>query len=180
MIREKKVASIGGSSPMSRGMETTIVGQMLWGWKRWVKQGWPYVSSRHVQNKRGRPKFKSKAAKHIQNISATQNVPAMYLHLTSRLSHLPCMLKRKDLTKKKQKTHTTFSQKFLSGFSVSMVWILRTSRRGWASLFVQAWRDIFEASWGFTVIFEGEPPSNSALGREPPVKVMIVMVLLPQ
>ena len=88
---------------MSRGMETTIVGQMLWGWKRWVKQGWPYVSSRHVQNKRGRPKFKSKAAKHIQNISATQNVPAMYLHLTSRLSHLPCMLKRKDLTKKKTK-----------------------------------------------------------------------------
>lgn len=72
---------------------------------------------------------------------------------------------------KKQKTHNTFSQKFISGFSVSMVWILRTSRRGWASLFVQAWRDILEASWGFTVIFEGEPPWE----RETPVKVMIVM-----
>lgn len=88
------------------------------------------------------------------------------------------MFKEGPYEKKKQKTHNTFSKKFLSGFSVSMVWILRTSRRGWASLFVQAWRDILEASWGFTVIFEGEPPSNSALGQGNPCESHDCDVLL--
>ena len=67
--------------------------------KRWA-QGWHsgIVSSQNWYSK--------SLVKHIQKISATW----MYLHLPSRLSHLPCMFNEGPNEKKNQ---NTFSKKFL-------------------------------------------------------------------
>ncbi len=112
---------------------------MLWATKtigkRWA-QGWHsgIVSSQNWYSK--------SLVKHIQKISATW----MYLHLPSRLSHLPCMFNEGPNQKKKNNSeHLPKEVSLSSGFSFSMVWILCTSRRGRAALFVQAWRCFSEA-----------------------------------